>query len=150
MAASIGELFGAELALVRAYRYPLEPIGGWSAEDRRRLDEARIREEAALSKRARRLGRGRDADVTMKVVQEEPAAVILEAAEGQKSLLAVGSRGLGALGRARFGSVSSKVLRVAAGPVLVYPHASCRSGWTASAKETTASTGRRLGIPGRG
>jgi nucleotide-binding universal stress UspA family protein len=37
------------------------------------------------------------------------------------ALIAVGSRGLGKIGRARLGSVSTKVLQAARGPVLVYP-----------------------------
>lgn len=36
-------------------------------------------------------------------------------------LIVVGSRGLGAVGRVRLGSVSTNVLRAARGPVLVYP-----------------------------
>ena len=40
LAASIGGLFGAGVESVRAYRHPPEPVGGWSAEDRRHLDEA--------------------------------------------------------------------------------------------------------------
>jgi nucleotide-binding universal stress UspA family protein len=38
-----------------------------------------------------------------------------------RTLLAVGSRGLGALNRVLSGSVSTKVLRAAQGPVLVVP-----------------------------
>lgn len=44
LAAGIGAIFGAEDVLVRAFRNPPEPIGGWSAEHRRRIDEARSRE----------------------------------------------------------------------------------------------------------
>jgi hypothetical protein len=42
---------------VRAYHNPPEPIGGWSAHDRRRLDKAAQREEEAADERADRLGR---------------------------------------------------------------------------------------------
>ena len=54
----------------------------------------------------------------------DPAAILLEAAEegvAEKTLVAVGSRGLDAMQRVRFGSVSTKVLHAAKGPVLVYP-----------------------------
>ena len=51
----------------------------------------------------------------------DPAATILREAEGAKVLVAVGSRGLGPVRRMRLGSVSTKVLRAAKGPVLVYP-----------------------------
>jgi nucleotide-binding universal stress UspA family protein len=39
----------------------------------------------------------------------------------ERTLIAVGSRGLGAVRRLRLGSVSTKVLHAAKGPVLVYP-----------------------------
>jgi nucleotide-binding universal stress UspA family protein len=55
----------------------------------------------------------------------DPATVLLEAAEEEdepeKTLLAVGSRGLGPIQHASLASVSTKVLRAARGPVLVYP-----------------------------
>jgi nucleotide-binding universal stress UspA family protein len=37
--------------------------------------------------------------------------------------MAVGNRGLGAVQRMRLGSVSTKVVKAAQGPVLVYPRA---------------------------
>ncbi len=56
-----------------------------------------------------------------------PAEAVLAAAGGggdggERSLVAVGHRGLGTLGRMRLGSISTKVLRAARGPVLVHPH----------------------------
>ena len=39
----------------------------------------------------------------------------------ERTLLAVGSRDLGAIGRMRLGSVSTKIVHAARGPVLVYP-----------------------------
>src|SRR5215208_6774186 len=54
----------------------------------------------------------------------EAAASLLEAAEEdapERTLLAVGSRDLGAIGRMRLGSVSTKVVHAAKGPVLVHP-----------------------------
>ena len=54
----------------------------------------------------------------------EAAATLLEAAEEdspERTLLAVGSRDLGAIGRMRLGSVSTKVVHAAKGPVLVHP-----------------------------
>lgn len=146
LAASIGTLFRAGITLVRAYRYPPEPIGGWSAEDRQRLDERRTCEENALAKRAESLGQELGNGVTARVVEGEPAAAILGAGKGPRSLFAVGSRGLGAISRARFGSVSSKILRAANGPVLVYPHAGDGSAW-ASAGEAAAMGRRRTGAP---
>jgi nucleotide-binding universal stress UspA family protein len=56
-----------------------------------------------------------------------PAEAVLAAADsggdgGERSLVAVGHRGLGMLGRMRLGSVSTKVLRAARGPVLIHPY----------------------------
>ena len=123
LAGGIGAACGAEGVLVRAYRNPPHPIGGWSAEDRRKLGEAKSKEAGDLSERAEELGAvmgGRpgtrlvDADATLALLQ------VAEEGEGRKTLLAVGSRGLGAMGRARLGSVATNVLRAAKGPVLIY------------------------------
>lgn len=58
----------------------------------------------------------------VKTVLGDPGASILAAAGGgaQPVLAAVGSRGLGTLGRLASGSVSTAVMRGAPGPVLVY------------------------------
>jgi nucleotide-binding universal stress UspA family protein len=123
LAGSIGAVCGAEGVLVRAYRNPPAPIVGWSAEDLHKLDEGRSKEERDLNKRAEALGAvvgGRpgtrlvDADATLALLQ------VAEEGKVHKTLLAVGSRGLGAIGRARLGSVSTNVLRAARGPVLIY------------------------------
>jgi nucleotide-binding universal stress UspA family protein len=124
LAGGIGGLFGAEVVLVRAHRNPPEPIGGWSAKDRRRLDETRAREEEALGRRADDLGRLSGNRPETKVIEADATLALLLAAEegeGRKTLLAVGSRGLGLVGRVRLGSVSINVLRVAEGPVLICP-----------------------------
>ena len=59
----------------------------------------------------------------IRTAEGDPAVAKLEAAqEGDgTTLIAVGSRGLGTIQRVRLGSVSTKVLRAAMGPVLVYP-----------------------------
>lgn len=120
----IAELYGAGNLLVRAHRNPPEPIGGWSSEDRRRLDEARTGTEKSLRERADALGRTSGRRPQTRVVEGDAALALLVAAEeGDEgsTLIAVGGRGLGVIGRARLGSVSTNVLRVAAGPVLVCP-----------------------------
>ena len=119
----MGGLYGAEAMLVRAYGNPPEPIGGWSAEDRRRLDEARSNEEEVLKARAEELAKTAGGRPRAQVVDADAAlALLLVAEEGDeaKTLIAVGSRGLGTVGRARLGSVSTNVLRAAKGPVLVH------------------------------
>jgi nucleotide-binding universal stress UspA family protein len=57
-------------------------------------------------------------------VVAEAASSLLEAAEKdapERTLLAVGSRDLGVIRRMRLGSVSTKVVHAAKGPVLVHP-----------------------------
>jgi nucleotide-binding universal stress UspA family protein len=58
-----------------------------------------------------------------RIVAGDSAEVLIEAAqEGEgPTLVAVGSRGLGPVGRLRLGSVSTKVIRAGLGAVLVYP-----------------------------
>ena len=68
------------------------------------------------SETARQAGR-----LAAQITVGDPAAVILKEAQGENVLVAVGSRGLGPIRRMRLGSISTKVLRAAKGPVLVYP-----------------------------
>jgi nucleotide-binding universal stress UspA family protein len=124
LAVGIAEAFGAEAALVRAYQSSPEPIGGWTAEDRRELDQTLSRERQALDERGKELGMIAGSPPAVKLIDTEPTlAMLLVAEEGEeeKTLIAVGSRGVGVAKRAMLGSVSSKILRVAVGPVLVCP-----------------------------
>jgi nucleotide-binding universal stress UspA family protein len=125
LASRIGGLSGAEGALVRAYPKPLEPIEDWVEPNLRKLYEERPREEEPLEQRAQELEQILGSRPETRTSEGDAAAAILEVAgEGDevRTLLAVGSRGLGPIGRVRLGSVSTKVLRAAGGPVLVYPH----------------------------
>lgn len=124
LAAEIADLFGAEVMLVRAYENPPAPVGGWSAEDRRELDEARLRDLQELEWRADRLGViAQDRPATRLTEAKATSAIVSVAKEREmeRTLLAVGSRGLGAPMRALLGSVSTKVLRAVDGSVLVVP-----------------------------
>ena len=124
LAGEIGKLFGSDTILVRAYEDPTEPIGGWSAQDRRKLDEALLREERALEERANELEAIGGSRPERRLIETEPTLAMLlvaEEKEEEKALIALGSRGLGAAQRVMLGSVSTKILRVARGPVLVCP-----------------------------
>lgn len=124
-AASIGGLFDAHCVLVRAHQKPPEPAGGWSAEDRARLDRVALRVEENLKDRAEDLGKTSNKRPEARVIGSDPTLSLLQVAEEEeesRTLLAVGSRGFGVTRRTRLGSVSTNLLRVARGPVLIYPH----------------------------
>jgi hypothetical protein len=52
-AAGISKLFGADSVPVRGYQDPPEPVGGWSVEDRRKLDEAVFQQVEVVNERAK-------------------------------------------------------------------------------------------------
>ncbi|MDP9410270.1 MAG: universal stress protein [Actinomycetota bacterium] len=133
LAFGIGKLFEAGVLLVRAY--PKQPemddeaaaldAGGAAGETV--AEEEQGRDERALEERV--AGLEKDTGVRPEVSTSfgNPAEAVLAAADGggdggERSLVAVGHRGLGTLGRMRLGSISTKVLRAARGPVLVYPY----------------------------
>src|ERR671910_717751 len=66
---------------------------------------------------------GEDVWPPARIVAGDSAEVLIEGAQGGEgpTLVAVGSRGLGPVGRLRLGSVSTKVVRAGLGAVLVYP-----------------------------
>ncbi len=125
LATSIGELFGARCALVRAYPEFPETDRVGRALDPRAVDDALRHAERELHERSEELGSlaGRRPRIGM-AAGDAGVAILEEAREGDNAatLIAVGSRGLGLARRLRLGSVSTKVLRAAEGPVLVYPH----------------------------
>jgi nucleotide-binding universal stress UspA family protein len=124
LAAEIASLSGSEVVVVRAYEHPPEPVGGWSAQDRRELDEVFLRNRRDLKKRAEQLeGIVRCRPKTRLIKSKAAPAInsVTEKGEGGQTLFATGSRGLGAPKRVLLGSVSTAVLRRANGPVLVVP-----------------------------
>jgi nucleotide-binding universal stress UspA family protein len=120
MAASIAKLYEAETLLVHAYPRLLEVSSGSDAEDSKR------QAEEELERRANAINDILGYEPRTILTSENAAVAILEAARAGDgpSLVAVASRGLGAASRARLGSISTKVVRAAPGPVLVYPPAS--------------------------
>ena len=125
LAIVVAKVIGAEATLVRAYENPPEPVGGRSAQDRRELDELLSAKRQELEERAEELATIAGSRPETRLIETEPTLAMLMVAEkvGEEStLIAVGSRGLGATKRTILGSVSTKVLRVARGSVLVCPH----------------------------
>ena len=127
LAASIAGIVGASVLLVRAV-----PMVRDVSEAARFVEDAAAlphqatlgRHELFLAARARRLEEASGLRPRVRVRGGEAASsLILKAAEEGEGppLIAVGRRGLGPLERLRLGSVSTKVLRAAMGPVLVIP-----------------------------
>ena len=120
-AAEIAKPFGSSGVLVCAYPEMPEIDAEGRSRDPRLVDDALRRSERALRERANKLEGALGRRLRTQIALGDPAAAILREAEGEKVLVAVGSRGLGPVRRMRLGSVSTKVLRAAKGPVLVYP-----------------------------
>jgi nucleotide-binding universal stress UspA family protein len=124
LAASIGGLFGAKGILVRAYpRLPEMDLRDRES-DARMVDDELRREERKLEERAAEIGKTLGSRPSVRIAVGNPAGRILDAAQdgvARNTLIAMGSRGLGRMQRMRLGSVSTKILRAAEGPVLIHP-----------------------------
>ncbi|MBA3471946.1 MAG: universal stress protein [Rubrobacter sp.] len=124
MAAGIGGAYGAKGLLVRAYpKLPEVDAEGRRSNARMVEDEMR-REQRALTDRAREIEGAFGLRSRVEIAAGDPANSLLRATEedvAEQTLIAVGSRGLGVVRRVRLGSVSTKVLHAAKGPVLIYP-----------------------------
>jgi nucleotide-binding universal stress UspA family protein len=123
LAAAIGKLYGAEGLLVYSHPDLPEVPPGEARSAVQHLTEMRERDTSMLEDRAGDLEKILGTRPEIKISGGYPANVLLEASqEVQSSLVAVGSRGPAGLIRTRLGSVSTKVVTAARGPVLVYPH----------------------------
>jgi nucleotide-binding universal stress UspA family protein len=123
LAAGIGKLYGAKGLLVYSHPDLPEVPPGEARSAVQHLTEMRERDKSMLEDRAGDLEKILGSRPEIKISGGYPANVLLEASqEVQPSLVAVGSRGLAGLIRTRLGSVSTKVVTAASGPVLVYPH----------------------------
>ena len=124
LAAGIGGLFGAKGLLVHAYpELPEIDIEGRES-DARIVDDELRREERKLEERAAQIEETLGSRPKVWIDVGDPAACILGAAQDggpHNTLIAVGSRGLGKMQRMRLGSISTKLLRAAEGPLLIYP-----------------------------
>ena len=110
LAANLGKLFGARMLLLHADPH-LSQVSGEAVEGK-------------LEDRAGVLQDILEEQPQTRVVAGDPPEVLIEAAQEDEgpTLVVVGSRGLGLVGRLRLGSVSTKVVRAGLGAVLVYPH----------------------------
>jgi nucleotide-binding universal stress UspA family protein len=109
LAANFGKLFGARMLLVHAV--PRLPQASSEAVEVKLEDRAGALEDILLQRPQTRIAAGDSAEVLIDGAQESE----------EPTLVAVGSRGLGLVGRLRLGSVSTKVIRAGLGAVLVYP-----------------------------
>jgi nucleotide-binding universal stress UspA family protein len=125
LGASLCGRHGARALLLHAYpRSPPEVDAEGRESEPRIVDDELRRAEKALLERSRELeGRLGSRPKTRLVVGDAAACLLEAAAEDapERTLVAVGSRGTGAIGRMRLGSVSTKVVHAARGPVLVHP-----------------------------
>ncbi|QIN78392.1 hypothetical protein GBA65_07495 [Rubrobacter marinus] len=130
LGAKIGGLLGAEALMVQVYPRLLETSRGRSEEEARIVEEVLRDAEAALRERARKLEKilGRRPEARLVIDEGSDgidgiAMTVLEVAQEtvEPTLVAVGSRGLGAVRRARLGSVSTKIARAHTGSVLILP-----------------------------
>jgi nucleotide-binding universal stress UspA family protein len=122
--AVIGGLFEVKVLLVRTNpELPEIDVEGRKFNPRLVDDELK-REWRNLEERASRIGKASGDRPSVRLSVDDPAACLLDAVEEEgtpeKTLVAVGSRGLGTMRRMRLGSVSTKVLRTAKGPVLIH------------------------------
>src|ERR671910_811318 len=123
LVAAIGEFYGAQGLLVYSHPDLPEVPPGETRSRVENLTEMRERDESMLEARARELEEILGSRPETRISGGYPANVLLEASqEVRPSLVALGSRGLAGLIRTRLGSVSTKVVTAARGPVLIYPH----------------------------
>lgn len=123
LAAAIGNLYGAPGLLVYSHPDLPEIPPGEARATVHNLIDMRERDEKMLDDRANELEQFLGEKPEVALSGDYPAKVLLDASqEVRPSLVAVGSRGLTGMLRTRLGSVSTKVVAAAHGPVLVYPH----------------------------
>ena len=124
LAASLCGRHGVRAQVLHAYPRLPEVDAEGRGFDPRIVDDELRRAEKALLERSQELESRLSSHPKARLVVGDAAASLLEAAEAdapERTLLAVGSRDLGAIRRMRLGSVSTKVVHAAKGPVLVHP-----------------------------
>ncbi len=124
LAAEVAGLYGAPLTLVHALPHLQETLRDPEAVERTLVDDILEFAHGELQDHAATLPADVAARTTPRVAVGPAAEALLDAAaeDPGRTVIVVGSRGLGPIGRLRFGSVSTAVLRHARGPVLVGAH----------------------------
>jgi nucleotide-binding universal stress UspA family protein len=123
LAAAIGRLYGAGGLIVLSHPDLPEVPPGETRSAVRNLVDMRERDEKMLYNRAGELEQFLGVRPEVRLSGDYPARVLLDASQNVRpTLIAVGSRGRAGIARSRLGSVSTKVVTAASGPVLVYPH----------------------------
>ncbi len=123
LAASIGRLYGSQTLLIHALPdLPEVPPGETRSAIEELYDDRE--EKSRLEGRADELEATLGSRPQTRMTSGYPAAVILDTAQREEEppLIAVGSRGIAGIRRTRLGSVSTKIVTAAPGPVLVCPH----------------------------
>lgn len=115
--AAIAGALGLPMTVMMAYPARLATPHGLPAE----ADAFLSKIESDVEERARELG-----GVTPALRAGDPAEALLTEARGARTLVVVGTHGLGAITRLALGSVSLRVLHAHHGPVLVIPRSTRR------------------------
>jgi nucleotide-binding universal stress UspA family protein len=123
LAASIGRLYESQVLLIHAIPDLPEVPPGETRSAIEDLHDGR-EEKSRLESRAGDLEAILGSRPQVKMTGGYPAAVILDTAQREEEppLISVGSRGIAGIRRTRLGSVSTKIVTAAPGPVLVCPH----------------------------
>jgi nucleotide-binding universal stress UspA family protein len=131
LAASIAALYGSQVLLIYAHPdRPEVPQGETREAVAQELGGTRGQGEDRLEGRADELAEILGSRPEIRGSDGQPATVLLEAVHQRTPppLIAVGSRGISGIRRTRLGSVSTKVVTAAPGPVLIYPHVEQNQG----------------------
>lgn len=124
LAAGIAGLYGSRLTLVHALQNLQDELRDNHELTGHAVDDVLGFAQSELESHVATLPPDVAARAAVRISTEDAAEALVGAPEAaQRGLIVVGSRGLGAVGRIRFGSVSTGVLHRAHGPVLVGPHA---------------------------
>jgi nucleotide-binding universal stress UspA family protein len=124
LASRLGHLFGARMILVRATEGLAQPRGLPESDAgfyEGLVGDARAKHVEELALRAKEMARATGTPAEIRLTEGDGATALLNACEeSPATIVAVGARGRGLFRRALLGGISTKVLRAARGPVLVY------------------------------